>query len=859
MRPLLAVVGGALACSCSTAAGPTVAPPSARSIAASHATFGVRSGNTLLAARLPERANEPLRIAASGASIEVLAEDVADVAAIDDAGVRVFGNTSRDTDLLFVAHEHDIEELRVLRSTHAPRTLRWSVRATGAKLRLREGRIEAVDTGGFVRLMTAPMFALDARDHRYEPTLTLSADGEVTRVTAAFDLTGAVYPVVVDPAWSAGPSMIIGRYIHGATYLPSGKILIAGGATTSVSTYSSVEILDPKTSVSKLVAPMKAVTYGAVTAPLSTGAIACTGTLCETYDEASDKWTDVAATPAKGHNRAVTLPGDIVLMAGGGAPELYDASKRTYTLTTPITTRSGGALVLLTTGQVLFAGGRDPAVATTLLSSAELFDPTTKTWKATGSLKAIAGDAKAVRLSSGKILVVGSATNGAGSLAELYDSATGTFTATAPRLEARSGPLLVAVGTGRALLAGTFDAADKRTSSAELFDEATGKWTSVGSMSVMREGAAALPYGAGALLLGGITAGVPNATSEIFLQSTAGNKCGAALDCVSGICVDGVCCDKACAGQCDACDVPGKEGTCSPVDKAAPHGTRAACGAPYVCVAGSCATTCTDAKDAACAPTHFCAVSNCVPKKAIAAGCSAGSQCTSGFCSESVCCATACGGQCEACDTAGSAGTCLAISGPPHGSKPKCSDGGSDVCAALTCDGTKDTNACAAFANGTDKVCAMAGCTASTYNVAGTCDGAGKCSSAPQKCDPYACAAGGCKKSCATTEDCASGFTCAASVCVAAGATCVDGVHSKSKEGVETDCSPYRCKPDATCREDCATTADCVGGTLCDATSKKCVDPPTAEESSGCSASGRSDAAGFLFALLCLGLLRRSR
>jgi hypothetical protein len=36
-------------------------------------------------------------------------------------------------------------------------------------------------------------------------------------------------------------------------------------------------------------------------------------------------------------------------------------------------------------------------------------------------------------------------------------------------------------------------------------------------------------------------------------------KCGSA-----GACVDGFCCDMACAGECDACNIPGREGRCSP-------------------------------------------------------------------------------------------------------------------------------------------------------------------------------------------------------------------------------------------------------------------------------------------------------
>ncbi len=49
-----------------------------------------------------------------------------------------------------------------------------------------------------------------------------------------------------------------------------------------------------------------------------------------------------------------------------------------------------------------------------------------------------------------------------------------------------------------------------------------------------------------------------------------GAKCGGDSACgTAGGCVDGYCCDKPCAGLCEACDVKGLEGTCSPV----PSGT----------------------------------------------------------------------------------------------------------------------------------------------------------------------------------------------------------------------------------------------------------------------------------------------
>jgi uncharacterized protein (TIGR03382 family) len=59
--------------------------------------------------------------------------------------------------------------------------------------------------------------------------------------------------------------------------------------------------------------------------------------------------------------------------------------------------------------------------------------------------------------------------------------------------------------------------------------------------------------------------------------------------CASHNCADGVCCDGACTGQCEACDLPGREGSCSAVT-GPPRGDRPPCagdpGSP--CGAASC-------------------------------------------------------------------------------------------------------------------------------------------------------------------------------------------------------------------------------------------------------------------------------
>ncbi len=148
-----------------------------------------------------------------------------------------------------------------------------------------------------------------------------------------------------------------------------------------------------------------------------------------------------------------------------------------------------------------------------------------------------------------------------------------------------------------------------------------------------------------------------------------GKSCATSAECVSRNCIDGYCCNTACSGQCEACDVTGQEGTCTPVEMA-PHGKRAACAGTGTPCAGqcdgsstlacaypgattSCGSTCTAGKQTsevcdgkgACAPSatstpcnpYVCdaTTNECKSKCATDADCATGNACTAGVCAPS--------------------------------------------------------------------------------------------------------------------------------------------------------------------------------------------------------------------------------
>jgi N-acetylneuraminic acid mutarotase len=225
---------------------------------------------------------------------------------------------------------------------------------------------------------------------------------------------------------------------------------------------------------------------------------------------------------------ATLLQDGEVLVAGGGSAsaELYNPKTGAFKATAPMTTpRTDATATLLQDGEVLVAGGccqlGNPYKS---LTSAELYDPTTGTWSATGSLNVPRSGDTATLLQDGQVLVAGGYCSGtsygctAGSLlvnlksAELYDPATGTWSLTGSMRAGRALQTATLLQNGEVLMAGGFHSCDTdfctdlRT--AELYDPVTGTWLPTGSMSAGREQqtATSLPDG-DVLVAGGLNQG----------------------------------------------------------------------------------------------------------------------------------------------------------------------------------------------------------------------------------------------------------------------------------------------------------------------------------------------------------------
>lgn len=155
-------------------------------------------------------------------------------------------------------------------------------------------------------------------------------------------------------------------------------------------------------------------------------------------------------------------------------------------------------------------------------------------------------------------------------------------------------------------------------------------------------------------------------------QTTAGG-------CITGAtCApDGYCCDSACGNSCQACDLPGLEGTCTALASGPPHGARATCGVGLVCkgaATGSCVDICSGGGTGT--ATHCCKNSDCATGR----GCATAAN---------LCCASpteAVGETCAACGA--SAQACCKLATPACNSGLTCTN---NLCVAPCGDGPGQT------------------------------------------------------------------------------------------------------------------------------------------------------------------------
>ncbi len=362
--------------------------------------------------------------------------------------------------------------------------------------------------------------------------------------------------LTVKPAtgnWTPTGTALYNRAGHTATRLADGRVLIAGGQGAQAEAWLSAEIYDPATNSFSRTGNLRAGRSGHRAVLMKDGRVLLTGgrtasntpeLSSEIYDPAKGVFESLGTTiiTARADPFLFSLPDGKVLIAGGTtavgqqfvnawgnvntyyppvrATQIFDPVTRTAsagaTMPAPGRTDTSATATVLADGRILFAGGevmdyvsyaQDPQwIRPTMV---EIYDPASGQFTAAGALPAARYMHQAILLRNGKVLLAGGAVmDSSGSAVEkssstlLYDPASASFSAGTPMYWGRAQDISMNhLPDGRILVFGGNPGGYQPAEVTELYDPSSATFSE--GMKLYRYRYQATPLANGRILFSG--------------------------------------------------------------------------------------------------------------------------------------------------------------------------------------------------------------------------------------------------------------------------------------------------------------------------------------------------------------------